>query len=156
MYLPSDQVLNCGLLLMACVVTFTSVCNNIFANIFNFANIRQVWIWKVEQQFNVTIRPPAFEECSAMLNCSFGMGSFHPEVVDVFLIFHKLCLIPKVHTRRVLPAKMFFITKSNTTSTWLVFLVILKTELVSMVTHAVLTQMPNIFVFVACLTKLSG
>ena len=44
MYSPSNQVLNCGLLLMACVVTFTSVCNNIFANIFNFANIRQVWI----------------------------------------------------------------------------------------------------------------
>ena len=122
MYLPSDQVLNCGLLLMACVVTFTSVCNNIFANIFNFANIRQVWIWKVEQQFNVTICPPAFKERSAMLNCSFGMGSLHPEVVNAFLIFHELCLFHKVHTWRILPAKMLFITKANATSTWLFFL----------------------------------
>ena len=137
------------------MVTLTSVCNNILANILNFANIRQVWILELEQQFDVTIRPPSFEERSAMLNCSFGMGSFHPEVVDVFLIFHKLCLIPKVHTRRVLPAKMFLVTKSNTTSTWLVFLVILKTELVAMVTHAVLTQMSNIFVFVVCFVKLS-
>ena len=90
-----------------------------------------------------------------MLNRSFGMGSLHPEVINAFLIFHELCLFHKVHTWRILPAKMLFITKANVTSTWLVFFVILKTELVAMVTHAVLTQMSNIFVFVVCLVKLS-
>ena len=56
-----------------------------------------------------------------MLNCSFGMGSLHPEVVNAFLIFHELCLFHNVHTWRILPAKMLFITKANATSTWLVF-----------------------------------
>ena len=139
MHSPSDQVLNCGLFLMAGVVTFTSVCNNILANILNFANIRQIWIGEVEQQLNVTISPPTFEECSAVLDCSFGMGSSHSKVIDAFLIFFKLCLISEVHTQCILSSKMFFITESYTASTWLVFLVILETQLVEMMTHTVLT-----------------
>ena len=121
------------------MVTLSSVRYNIFANVLDFANIRQIWIGEVEQQLNVTISPPTFEECSAVLDCSFGMGSSHSKVIDAFLIFFKLCLILEVHTRCILSAKMFFITESYTASTWLVFLVILETELVAMMTHTVLT-----------------
>ena len=152
---PGNQFLICGIFLLTGMVTLSSVRYNIFANVLDFANIRQIWIGEVEQQLNVTISPPTFEECSTVLDCSFGMGSPHSKVIDAFLIFFNLCLISEVQTRCILSAKMFFITKSHTASTWLVFLVILKTELVAMVTHAVLTQMSNIFVFVVCLVKLS-
>ena len=121
------------------MVTLSSVRYNIFANVLNFTDIRQIWIGEVEQQLNVTISPPTFEKCSTVLDCSFGTGSSHSKVIDAFLIFFKLCLISEVHTRCILSAKMFFVTKSHTASTWLVFLVILETELVAMMTHTVLT-----------------
>ena len=121
------------------MVTLSGVRYNIFANVLNFADIRQIRIGEVEQQLNVTISPPTFEECSTVLDCSFGMGSPHSKVIDAFLIFFKLCLISGVHTRCISSAKMYFITKSYMASTWLVFLVILETELVAMMTHTVLT-----------------
>ena len=84
------------------------------------------------------------------------MCSLHLEVTDAFLILLELRLISEVHAWSVSLAKMFFITKSNTAGAWLVFLVVLQTELVAMVTHAVLAQKPHIFIFVAHSTELSG
>ena len=104
------------------MVTLSCVRYNIFANVLNFSNIRQIWIGEVEQQLNVAIIPPTFEECSAVLDCSFGMGSSHSKVIDAFLIFFKLCLISEAHTWCILSAKMFFITESYTASMWLFLL----------------------------------
>ena len=98
------------------MVTLSSVRYNIFANVLNFANIRQIWIGEVEQQLNVTISPPTFKECSAMLDCSFGMGSSHPKVIDAFLIFLELCFMSEIHARCILSAKMFFVAESYTAS----------------------------------------
>ena len=90
-----------------------------------------------------------------MLDSPFGMCPLHSEVVDALFILLKPGIFPEIHSGGILLTIMCLITKPYTVIAWLIFLVVLYAEYVTIMAHAVLAQKPGIFSFISDFTELS-
>ncbi len=101
MYWPHYDILNCFFFFLTSVVSLTRTGHNISTDIFNLTDVWTTRIGVIQEQLNVTIRPPPSQERSAMLYQMDWLYPSHSKVWDSFHVsvyssffnqFHSWCV----------------------------------------------------------------